>query len=74
MTRIPNTNASSALAIYDGTIRVGTVVPHDGSYFAFDAVNDLIGEYQTQHQAVRTIPSAAKQTRRTTRKSSTEPR
>ncbi len=44
------------MAVTIGTKTIGYVAEHDGSYFAFDLSEELIGEYKTQHEAVRAIP------------------
>ena len=64
-TGIPNPNSPHALAVTDGTTTVGAIVPHDGSYFAFDVDDVLVGEYATQREAMRAIGSC--ENRETTR-------
>ncbi len=56
---IPNPRTSAAaLAVTDGATTIGFVIPHDGEFFAFDHDQNLLGEFKTQRQAMRAIPSA----------------
>jgi hypothetical protein len=57
-TGIPNPRAANALSVADGTVTVGTVVENDGSFFSFNRDGELIGEYATQRQAMRSIPAS----------------
>jgi hypothetical protein len=55
---IPNPHkAPDALSVTDGAVTAGRIVQQDGSFFAFDANFVLLGEYQTQRAAVRSIPA-----------------
>ncbi len=54
---IPDPRAPGALTVTDGHEHVGTVVPCDGSFFAFGTDNVLIGEYRSQAEAMRAIPN-----------------
>ncbi len=56
--RIPNPSSTAAKAVTDGHETAGYVIEHDGSYFAFDADAVLLGEFETQQQAMRSIPKA----------------
>jgi hypothetical protein len=56
-THIPSMNAAGALAVYDGQIRSGTIVEHDGEYFAFDSSGTLLGEFATLSEATKVIPN-----------------
>ena len=56
-TSIPSICAPGALAVYDGGLRVGTIVKHDGGFFAFDASGALIGEYDLLREAMIAIPN-----------------
>jgi hypothetical protein len=56
---IPSPHAAWALSIYDGTARAGTVVATGGVYFSFDNDDELIGEWRSQAEAMRSIPRAA---------------
>jgi hypothetical protein len=49
-------HAANALSITSGHETIGFVVEHDKSFFAFNAEGILLGEYQTQRAAVRSIP------------------
>jgi hypothetical protein len=48
----------NAMAVTIGTETIGYVAEHDGSYFAFDLNEELLGEYETQRETVRAIPGA----------------
>jgi hypothetical protein len=55
---IPNPRtAATALAVTDGCTTVGYIVECDGSYFAYGADQVLIEEFESQHAAVRSIPT-----------------
>jgi hypothetical protein len=56
-TSIPSICAPGAMAIYDGQVRAGTIVKHDGSFFAFDSSGALIGEYDLLREAMIAIPN-----------------
>ena len=45
-----------------GTTTIGYVAEHDGSFFAFDLNQELIGEYETQREAMRAIPKTVQTT------------
>jgi hypothetical protein len=49
---IPRASAPNALSLYDGTNMVGTIVAHDGAFFVFDPAGILIGEYESQREAM----------------------
>jgi len=53
---IPDPHAPGALAVTDGTEFIGTVVKRDRSFFSFDHVGTLIGEWPSQTAAMRSIP------------------
>jgi hypothetical protein len=53
---IPEADAADALAVYDGTIQLGTIVECHGKHFAFDAVGKHVSTFKTRTQAVRSIP------------------
>ena len=55
-TLIPKHTAPDALSVSDGAITVGYIVERDGSHFAFDDSGTLLGEFETQREAVRSIP------------------
>jgi hypothetical protein len=55
---IPSAHDPRALALYEGTTLLGRIVKHDGSVFLFGADGTLIGEYRTQREAMRALPSA----------------
>jgi hypothetical protein len=57
-TDIPNPHAPGALAVTDGTTHIGSIVMHDGAYFAFGIDGVLVGEYATQGKAMRALPVA----------------
>jgi hypothetical protein len=44
---IPNPNAPDALIVTDGQEVAGKIIARDHSFFAFDAVGQLLGEYET---------------------------
>ena len=54
--QIPSINAPSALGIYDGQERAGTLIKRDGEFFAFDAEGNCIGVFDTMIEASRKIP------------------
>lgn len=56
MSSIPSVR--NAMAVTIGTTTIGYVAEHDGSFFAFDLNQELIGEYETQREAMRAIPRA----------------
>jgi hypothetical protein len=58
---IPNINAPSALGIYDGQDRAGTIIKQDGEFFAFDAEGKCIGTFDTQIEATRKIPRSRRE-------------
>jgi hypothetical protein len=55
---IPHPHAAGALSVSDGGQTVGSVVEHDGSFFAFNVEGVLIGEYASQIEATRALPCA----------------
>jgi hypothetical protein len=57
---IPKLNIDTALAITDGPDTAGYVVKHDREFFAFGADRQLIGEYRSQAEAMRSIPCLTK--------------
>jgi hypothetical protein len=59
MTGIPNPRAANALAVTVGCTTVGYVVKSDGAFFSFDVDEFLLGEFETQRQAIRAIPARA---------------
>ena len=54
MSNIPSVR--NAMAVTIGTATIGYVAEHDGSFFAFDPNQELIGEYETRREAMRAIP------------------
>ena len=56
--RIPSADAVNAIAISDGTFHAGSVIPHDGGFYAFDATGVLIGKFNSQAAAISTVPAA----------------
>jgi hypothetical protein len=54
---VPSICAHDAMAIYDGQVRAGTVVKHDGTFVAFDAIGTPIGKYATLREAMIAIPN-----------------
>ena len=54
--RPPPISSSSALGIYDGQDRAGTVIRQDGEFFAFDADGECLGTFDTMLDATRKIP------------------
>jgi hypothetical protein len=58
MSKIPSVR--NAMAVTIGTEIIGYVAEHDGLYFAFDLNEELVGEYETQREAVRAIPKAVR--------------
>jgi hypothetical protein len=58
---IPNPHtARDVLSVSDGAVTIGFIIVRDGSHFAFDDSGTLIGEFETQRAAVRSIPKLAK--------------
>jgi hypothetical protein len=55
---IPSASSPGALTVCDGTVMVGTIIVRNGSFFAFDAIGIPIGEFETQREAVFSIPKA----------------
>jgi hypothetical protein len=55
---IPHAHAPGALAVTDGGTCIGRIVVRDGSYFAFETDNVLVGEFATQREAMRALPAA----------------
>ena len=53
---VPNIDVPSALGVFDGQTRVGTVVKQGGEFFAFDSAGKCIGTFDTQIEATRKIP------------------
>jgi hypothetical protein len=47
------------MAVTIGTETIGFVVHRDGSYFAFDVNEQLVGEYRNQRDAMRSLRPAA---------------
>jgi hypothetical protein len=54
---IPRLNVNTALAVADGQTISGYIVKHDGAYYSYGADHALIGEYSSQIEASRSIPS-----------------
>jgi len=59
--QIPSINAPSALGIYDGQDRAGTVIRQDGEFFAFDAEGKCIGTFGIMLEATRKIPRSRRE-------------
>jgi hypothetical protein len=57
---IPKLNINTALTIADGQDIAGYVVKHDREFFACGPDHELIGEYRSQAEAVRSIPCPTK--------------
>jgi hypothetical protein len=55
---IPPAHSAGALTVTDGTVKVGSIVIWDGSYFSFGADETLLGEFKFQREAMRAIPVA----------------
>jgi hypothetical protein len=53
---VPTADDPSALSVSDGVDFAGTVVPRDGSYFAFDIIGMLVGVYPSRIAAMRALP------------------
>jgi hypothetical protein len=60
--RPPNINAPGALGVFDGQLRVGTVIRQDGEFFAFDADGKCLGTFDTAIEATRKIPPVRRET------------
>jgi hypothetical protein len=54
---IPTANAPGSLAVTDGGTCVGYVVAHGDSYSAFRPDGSLYGEFASQREAVRSLPT-----------------
>ena len=46
----------SVLSVSDGVDFAGTIVPRDGSYFAFDIIGMRVGIYPSAIAAIRALP------------------
>ena len=55
---IPHADSANAISIYDGQIKAGTVVEHDGSHFSYGTDDILIGQYATRLETARSLPRA----------------
>ena len=53
---IPEPTAAEFVTVNDGLDTVGTVVPNDGSFFAFDNTGTLCGEFRSMTEAMRVLP------------------
>jgi hypothetical protein len=51
--------APRALALYEGSTMLGTIVERDGKFSLYDIDGRLIGTYPTQIAAMRAIPGVA---------------
>ncbi len=47
-----------ALAVYDGTVHVGSIIERDDGFRAFDAHGRCVGTFGNQRDAMRAIPRA----------------
>jgi hypothetical protein len=54
---IPSTHDRDALTVTDGTFLAGYICVREGGVFAFLPDGSLLGEYRTQQEAVRALPS-----------------
>jgi hypothetical protein len=52
-TKIP----AASLAVYDGRTHIGYVAAHGDSYSAFRPDGSLYGEFASQREAVRSLPT-----------------
>ncbi|MGO8922963.1 MAG: hypothetical protein ACLQF4_08495 [Xanthobacteraceae bacterium] len=50
---IPDPRSRGAAEVSQHNIHCGTIVRHDGSYFAFDHRQKLLGEYATNAEALK---------------------
>ncbi len=57
--RILGPYARGYLSVADGTTGVGTIVPRDGSWLAYDATGELLGQFASQRDAMRSLPRVA---------------
>lgn len=59
--KLPNPNATGALAVHDGQQKVGSVVREGDEFFAFDAAGKFLGISDTAIEAARRIPAAKRE-------------
>jgi hypothetical protein len=57
---IPRAHGPGSLTVTDGLFVAGTVVPFEGTYFAFDTSGTLIGEFDSRVEAVRALPNGGR--------------
>ncbi len=55
--KIPSPHSPGAMAVTDGQHLAGAIVYSDGSYFAFDDDDVLVGEFESCIEAMRSIPA-----------------
>ncbi len=60
---VPKPHDLRALAVCDGTVGVGTIIPKDGTFYAYDITGTLVGKYPTQREAMRAIPKSSGESR-----------
>jgi hypothetical protein len=53
----PKRSLNSTVYAYDGTTFIGWVTAHEGTFSAFDPAGTLIGEFESQQDATRTLPT-----------------
>ncbi len=54
----PNAHTPGAMFVTDGQEVAGSLVVRDRSFFAFGADGVLIGEFESQREAIHAIPKA----------------